>query len=138
MGSQPVNMGHGPGRWLRGLADFGSQAVNTFPHSPGLRLALVIAMTAAGASLASAQTFPAPPVAPPTLPVPPTARPIPAARWTPAQIRESFDLADINSDGLLTRAEAQRLAIMPHTFEDMDENKDGLVDRAEYERSLSR
>lgn len=122
--------------------------MNTFPHSPPLRIALVAAAAMVVSGQAGAQTTPpvaapataasAPTLAPPDLPGSPTVQPIPAARWTPAAIRQSFDLADANSDGVLTRAEAQRLAIMPHSFEDMDENKDGVVDRAEYERSLSR
>jgi hypothetical protein len=74
----------------------------------------------------------------PALPVLPTGQPIPAARWTTELIRQSFDQADTNSDGQLSRAEAQRLAIMPRSFEDMDENKDGVVDRGEYEKSFSR
>ena len=41
------------------------------------------------------------------------------------------------SDTARTRAEAQRLAILPHSFEDMDQNKDGVVDRAEYQRAFT-
>ena len=121
--------------------------MNILLHSSRLRMT-VMAAAVGVSSLAGAQTVPAaaapaaaasaPSLAPPALPASPTVQPIPAARWTPAAIRQSFDLADANSDGVLTRAEAQRLAIMPHSFEDMDENKDGVVDRAEYESSLSR
>jgi Ca2+-binding EF-hand superfamily protein len=63
-------------------------------------------------------------------------RPLPPSQWTALQIRESFDLADSDGNGALTRAEAQQLAIMPRSFEDMDENKDGFVSRAEYEASF--
>jgi Ca2+-binding EF-hand superfamily protein len=49
------------------------------------------------------------------------------------QIRQSFELADSDSNGQLTRAEAQQLTILPRSFEEMDENKDGFVARAEYE-----
>jgi hypothetical protein len=107
-----------------------------------------------GASLAGAQTMPAPAVAPaspaaaapatgggvvpPAPAAPPAAQPIPAARWTSAQIAQSFDQADTNSDGRLTRAEAQRLAIVPFSFEEMDVNKDGIIDRAEYEGAFTR
>jgi hypothetical protein len=78
-----------------------------------------------------------PGLASPALPSAPAMRPIPAAGWTPERIRQSFDQADSNSDGQITRAEALRLAILPHSFEEMDENKDGVVNRAEYERSFS-
>jgi hypothetical protein len=80
-------------------------------------------------------------------PPPPTVQPlpapyippaIPASNWTPAQIRQSFDLADADSNGQLTRSEAQRLQIMPRSFEDMDQNKDGFITREEYEGSVSR
>jgi hypothetical protein len=64
-------------------------------------------------------------------------QPVPASRWTPAQIREAFDSADANSDGQLTRAEAQRLAIAPRSFEDMDTNKDGVLTRDEYEAAFA-
>ena len=82
--------------------------------------------------------LPQPSLAPPQLPASPTVQPIPAARWTTEAIRQSFDQADTNSDGRLTRAEALRLAILPHSFEDMDENKDGLVDSVEYQRAFGR
>ena len=67
------------------------------------------------------------------LPAPAASRPLPPTRWTIAQIRQSFEFADSDANGELTRAEAQHLTIMPRTFEDMDENKDGVVSRAEYE-----
>ena len=63
---------------------------------------------------------------------------VPAARWTAAQIREAFGLADSDSNGELTRAEAQRLTILPRSFEDLDQNKDGVLGRAEYEAGFSR
>jgi len=95
--------------------------------------------------LAAAQTSPAPAVAPAVpaavpvpVPVPYKPAPIPASRWTPQQIRQAFDAADADSNGVLTRAEAQQLAIMPRSFEDMDENKDGVVSRSEYEGAFSR
>jgi hypothetical protein len=110
-------------------------------------IALVLGGAAAAQSLpppAVAQAAPMaqpgltqPALAPPALPAVPTVQPIPAAEWTPERIRQSFDQADSNSDGQLTRAEAQRLLILPHSFEDMDENKDGLVDRAEYQRAFA-
>jgi hypothetical protein len=78
---------------------------------------------------------------PPTvqpLPAPYIPPAIPANKWTPAQIRQSFDLADSDSNGQLTRSEAQRLQIMPRPFEDMDQNKDGLITREEYEGSFTR
>ena len=36
-----------------------------------------------------------------------------------------------------TRSEAQRLMILPHSFEEMEKNKDGVVNRAEYERAFT-
>ena len=74
----------------------------------------------------------------PPPPGPPGAQSIPAARWTAEQIRQSFELADTNSDGQLTRAEAQRLSILPRSFEEMDGNKDGILERAEYEAAFGR
>jgi hypothetical protein len=71
----------------------------------------------------------------PALPAPVT-QPLPPNRWTVAQIREAFQLADANSDGQLTRAEAQRLAIMPRSFEDTDLNKDGVLTLDEYQASF--
>jgi hypothetical protein len=71
-----------------------------------------------------------------TLPAPVT-QPLPANRWTPAQVREAFQLADTNADGRLTRAEAQRLAIMPRSFEDTDTNKDGVLTLDEYQLSFA-
>ncbi len=82
---------------------------------------------------------------PPTLPLQPAAPqpapaavPLPAARWTAAQVRDAFDRADSDSNGELSRAEAQRLAILPRSFEDMDQNKDGVLVRAEYEGAFPR
>lgn len=99
------------------------------------RLVLATALLWA-TSLGAQVAVPAPPaVTPPAVQAP--APPIPAARWTLAQLREFFDLADIDSDGRLSRAEAQRLAIVPRTFEDMDQNKDGVLDRREYEGSAT-
>jgi hypothetical protein len=92
-------------------------------------------------ALAVAQVDPAPavgnplanPQAVPTAPPPTTAEPLPPSRWTIAQVRQSFEFADSNGNGELTRGEAQHLTIMPSTFEEMDANKDGVVSREEYE-----
>jgi Ca2+-binding EF-hand superfamily protein len=94
-------------------------------------------------SLATAQTAPAPAVVPAVpaavpVPVPYKPAPVPASRWTPQQIRQAFDAADSDSNGELTRAEAQQLAIQPRSFEDMDQNKDGVVSRSEYESAFNR
>jgi hypothetical protein len=56
--------------------------------------------------------------------------------YTALQIAQSFLAADANRDGELTRAEAQRLTIMPYTFEEMDRNHDGILTRSEYEDAL--
>jgi len=66
------------------------------------------------------------------------AQPLPPSRWTAAQVQEAFEFADSDGNGELTRAEAQRLSIMPRSFEDMDENKDGVVTRSEYENAFAR
>ncbi len=71
-------------------------------------------------------------------PAAPASRPLPPSRWTPAQVRQSFEFADSDGNGELTRAEAQQLTIMPRSFEDMDQNKDGVVSRAEYEALFAR
>jgi hypothetical protein len=62
--------------------------------------------------------------------------PLPAGRWTVAQVQQAFVLADSNSDGQLSRAEAQQLAILPRSFEDLDTNKDGALSREEYETGV--
>jgi hypothetical protein len=106
------------------------------------RILFVLAsMLAAGAAFAQAPMTSQPQAAAPVvqpLPAPYIPPAIPANRWTPDQIRRAFDLADADSNGVLTRSEAQHLQIMPHTFEDMDENKDGVVTREEYESSFAR
>jgi len=96
------------------------------------------------AEVAMAQTpstpaTPAPAAIPPGAPAAaPAAQPVPAAQWTPDKIRQAFDLADSNSDGQLSRAEAQRLVILPRSFEDLDQNKDGMLSRSEYEAGFAR
>jgi hypothetical protein len=67
----------------------------------------------------------------------PAAPPLPANRWTAAQVLEAFELADANGDGQLTRAEAQRLPIMPRSFEETDTNKDGVLVLSEYQASFA-
>lgn len=56
-----------------------------------------------------------------------------AGPYTALQLAQSFQGADSNRDGELTRAEAQRLTIMPTAFEEMDRNRDGVISRSEYE-----
>jgi hypothetical protein len=83
-----------------------------------------------------AQTLPPSTPPPPTSQAVPSNPPLPAARWTVAQIREAFDMADTDSNSVLSRAEAQRLAVLPRSFEEMDLNKDGVLTRAEYEAAF--
>jgi hypothetical protein len=93
-----------------------------------------------GIPASAQQAPPAQPVSPalPVVPVAPAALPLPPHRWTAEQVREAFELADGDGNGELTRAEVQRVAVMPRTFEDMDQNKDGVVTRAEYEAAFAR
>lgn len=69
-------------------------------------------------------------------PAPGTAVPLP--RPTPLEILQSFQRADLDRDGVLSRAEAQRLTVAPtqRSFEDLDRNKDGGLSRPEYEEGL--
>jgi hypothetical protein len=109
---------------------------------------LVATATLFGAAMIGAQVptpvapvVPAVPGSQPILPVVPAApvmQPLPPKFWTAAQIRQAFDFADSDGNGELTRAEAQHLTIMPHSFEEMDENKDGVVSRSEYEGMFRR
>jgi len=100
----------------------------------------IAALLVWGGTLVHSQTAPPPQPAspagvPPALPAPVT-QPQPPNRWTAAQIREAFQLADANGDGQLTRAEAQRLAILPRSFEETDLNKDGVLTLGEYQASF--
>jgi hypothetical protein len=100
----------------------------------------IVAWFAAAAAIAqtpSTPALPAPVAVQPGAPVAVAAQPVPAARWTAEQIRQAFDLADSNSDGQLSRAEAQRLSILPRSFEDLDQNKDGVLSRSEYEAGFA-
>lgn len=53
--------------------------------------------------------------------------------YSAQQLALAFRAADGNLNGELTRAEAQRLSIMPASFEEMDRNKDGILSRSEFE-----
>jgi hypothetical protein len=104
--------------------------------SRGPVVAAALALAATFTTLA--QTTPPPPAGVrPALPAPVT-QPLPASRWTAAQIREAFQRADMNADGQLSRAEAQRLPIMPRSFEEADQNKDGVLTLDEYQASFAR
>jgi hypothetical protein len=102
------------------------------------RLGGVGAAAALFAMAAAAQTSAPAPTGLPVVPAVPAAQPLPANRWTAPQIRQAFETADADSNGGLSRSEAQRLAIAPKTFEEMDLNKDGVVSRAEYEAAFVR
>lgn len=62
----------------------------------------------------------------------PNAPALPPSKWTEQQIRQAFELADADNNGQLSRAEAQRLPVMPHSFEDIDTNKDGAITLDEF------
>ena len=106
-----------------------------------LRLVAAASWLAAATALAQIPSTPAPPAPAAVQPgVPGTAaaaQPVPAAKWTAQQIRQAFDAADTDSDGQLSRAEAQRLSILPHSFEDLDQNKDGVLSRSEYQAGFA-
>jgi hypothetical protein len=59
-----------------------------------------------------------------------------AGPYSAVQFAQSFLGADLNRDGELTRAEAQRLTIAPYSFEDMDRNHDGIITRFEYDDAV--
>ena len=101
----------------------------------------VLALAAAAIACAATAQTPGTQASTPIVRQPEAAAPVtplPPSRWTPAQIREAFQLADLNSDGQLSRAEAQRLPMLPRSFEDVDTNKDGALILAEYEASFTR
>jgi hypothetical protein len=104
-----------------------------------LRLAMFVLAASTGwiaHAQVPADSAASPPGVQPAIPAPITEA-LPPNRWTAAQIREAFQLADVNGDGQLTRAEAQRLPIMPRTFEDSDLNKDGVLTLGEYQSSFA-
>lgn len=106
-----------------------------------LHLLAAMSSLLGAAALAQTPTTPALPVpaaVQPGAPAAVAAQPLPAARWSAEQTHQAFDLADSDSNGQLTRAEAQRLTILPRSFEDMDQNKDGVLTRSEYEAGFAR
>lgn len=105
--------------------------------SRGPVLFVAVALAAWGSVHAQTAAPPLPAGVRPALPAPVT-QPLPPDRWTVAEIREAFQLADMNADGQLSRAEAQRLPIMPRSFEEADQNKDGVLTLDEYQASFSR
>jgi hypothetical protein len=99
----------------------------------GLQTVAAIAQTPAGPGPAAPAA-----VQPGAAAAAPPAAPAPASRWTADQIRQAFDLADSDTNGELSRSEAQRLTILPRSFEDMDQNKDGVLSRVEYQAGFAR
>lgn len=95
------------------------------------RIACSVALASAGIAHAQQAVQDPPPGVRPVLPAPVT-QPLPPSRWTPQQIRQAFQLADVNNDGQLSRSEAQRLPLLPKSFEDSDLNKDGALTLDEY------
>lgn len=97
---------------------------------------LLAACLASSASAQATGTAAVPPAAVPGVPAP-VMQPAPPSRWSASQVREAFQLADVNGDGQLTRGEAQRVAIMPRSFEDTDLNKDGVLTLDEYQAAFA-
>jgi len=62
---------------------------------------------------------------------------MPRGPYSAVDIERAFQDADINHDGELSRAEAQRLAI-PVPFDDLDRNHDGSLTHFEYEDFFQR
>lgn len=100
-------------------------------------LALSVAAAALAAAPAPAQVPASQAPVTSAAPAVPTVQPQPPARWTREQIQQAFQQADLNGDGQLTRAEAQRLPVMPRSFEDADTNKDGVLTLDEYIASFA-
>lgn len=99
---------------------------------------LAIVPVLARAQVSAEPATPAPAAVQPAAPAASAAQPAPPARWSAAQVRQAFELADTDSNGRLTRAEAQRLTIMPRSFEDADQNKDGVLGLEEYQAGFAR
>jgi hypothetical protein len=59
--------------------------------------------------------------------------PAPRGPLSAVDIARAFMDADINRDGELSRAEAQRLGTLPVPFDDLDRNHDGVLSRFEYD-----
>lgn len=58
-----------------------------------------------------------------------------AGPYSAVQVAQSFLGADLNRDGELTRAEAQRLMIAPYSFEEMDRKNTTTSCASTHERS---
>jgi hypothetical protein len=98
---------------------------------------MVLGAAPAGAQVPAAPATAAPAAVQPSAP-PAVTAPAPAARWTAADVKQAFEFADTDSNGELTRSEAQRLTIMPRSFEDTDQNKDGVLVLSEYAAGFAR
>ena len=57
-------------------------------------------------------------------------------KWSAEQIQQSFDLADGNKDGSISREEAQRFPAVLKRFDKVDTNKDGVISREEWNAAL--
>ncbi|MBA2674716.1 EF-hand domain-containing protein [Ramlibacter sp.] len=103
--------------------------------APDLLCVAAAALLLTGAPVhAQQQSTPAVPlVAVPTATGGTSVAPAPANRWTPQQLQQAFSAADADGNGQLSRAEAQRLVLLPRSFEDMDTNKDGVLTPDEYQ-----
>ena len=63
----------------------------------------------------------------------------PAAPGKPVVHRQAdaaFDRADSNHDGMLSRAEAERLPAISLRFDELDVNKDQMLSREEFDNAL--
>ena len=103
------------------LASPGTPAGSPATPTPGADTSAVI--QPGGATMGAAGGAPGPAQNVPSGPNP----------YSAQQLAQAFRAADANLNGELTRAEAQRLTIMPASFEEMDRNKDGILSRSEFE-----
>lgn len=96
------------------------------------KLALTGAVLALGAMAAQAQTMPTTDPAPAAEPA--VQQPNAPTAMSPA---DAFAKADVNTDGKLSREEAQAIAGLADKFDVSDADKDGALSQAEFGAALA-